>query len=64
MDIDIWALEAGQRVTVDSAAVAEVLAGTEDGTWVRVKYIHSPDAPDLVGTEDLCSIDEIVSLDT
>ena len=63
MEIDIWDLEAGHRVIVDSGAVAEVLAGTEDGTWVRVKYVQSPDEPDLIGTEDLCSVDEIVSLE-
>ena len=54
MEIDIWDLEAGHRVIVDSGAVAEILAGTEDGTWVRVKYVQSPDEPDLIGTEDLC----------
>ena len=43
MEIDIWDLEAGHRAVVDSGAVAEVLAGTEDGAWVRVKYVQSPD---------------------
>ena len=62
MEIDIWDLEAGHRVILDSAAVAEVLAGTEDGMWIRVRYVQSPEDPDLIGTEDLCSIDEIVSL--
>ena len=64
MELNIWDLEAGHRVILESGVVAEVLTGTEDGTWVRVKYVQAPDEPDLIGTEDLCSTDEIVSLET
>ena len=48
--------------SLDSGVVAEVLAPTEDGEWILVKYIEAPESPDLVGTEDLCSTEEIVSL--
>ena len=39
-----------------------VVAPTEDGEWILVKYIEAPESPNLVGTEDLCSTEKIVSL--
>ena len=62
MNQSIWDLKLGEQITLDSGAVAEVLAPTEDGEWILVKYIESPESPDLVGTEDLCSTEEIISL--
>ena len=59
MGQSIWDLKIGERVTLDSGAVAEVVAPTEDGKWVLVKYIEVPESPEIVGTEDLCSTDEI-----
>ena len=48
------------RISLDSGAVAEVIAPTEGGEWVLVKYVASPDSPELIGTEDLCSAGEIL----
>ena len=61
MGQSIWDLKVGERVTLDSGEVAEVVAPTEDGKWVLVKYIAEPESPEIVGTEDLCSTDEIRS---
>ena len=61
MELNIWGLRPGERITLDSGVVAEVIAPTEDGRWIRVKYLDAPDSPDLVGTEDLCATEEIVS---
>ena len=61
MNQSIWDLKSGDRITLDSEVVAEVVAPTEDGEWIRVKYTDAPESPELVGTEDLCSTDEIVS---
>lgn len=60
MQLNIWEPRPGERITLDSGSVAEVVAPTEDGSWIRVKYVHAPDLPDLVGTEDLCATEEIV----
>lgn len=57
----IWDLKPGDRITLDEEVVAEVIAPTEDGEWIRVRYMDVPESPELVGTEDLCSTDEIVS---
>ena len=59
MGLSIWDLKVGEQATFDPGAVAEVVAPTEDGEWVLVKYIAAPESPEIVGTEDLCSTDEI-----
>ena len=61
MNQSIWDLKPGDRITLDEEVVAEVIAPTEDGEWIRVRYMDVPESPELVGTEDLCSTDEIVS---
>ena len=61
MAFSLWDLQLGERVTLDSGAVAEVAALTEDGTWILVKYLDVPESPEIVGKEDLCSLEEIVS---
>jgi hypothetical protein len=58
---NIWDLKFGDRITLDSEVIAEVVSPTEDGEWIRVKYMDAPESPEIVGTEDLCSTDEIVS---
>lgn len=60
MEVSIWELRSGERITLYSGTVAEVVAPTQDGVWIKVKYIDSPGSPEIVGTEDLCSEDEIV----
>ena len=60
MGQSIWDLKAGERISLDSGAVAEVVAPTEDGEWVPVKYVESPEWPEIIGTEDLCNTDEIL----
>ena len=57
----IWELQAGEQITLDQEVVAEVVAPTEDGVWIRVKYIHAPESPDIVWTEDICNTEEILS---
>ena len=61
MNQNIWDLKFGDRITLDSEVIAEVVSPTEDGEWIRVKYMDAPESPEIVGTEDLCSTDEIVS---
>ena len=60
--MDLHDLKPGDRVRTAEGAVAEVVNLTEDGRWIQVRYVESPDDPGLVGTEDLCSEDELVGL--
>ena len=60
--VDIWGLKQGTRVRLEGNTIAEIIAETEDGQWVKVRYAQVPDNPAIVGTEDLCSVDEIVDI--
>lgn len=61
--MDLWDLEPGNRVRMVDLGVAEVVAPTEDGEWILVRYVEFNGDPRMVGTEDLCSSDEIEGLD-
>lgn len=57
--LKLWSLKPGDRVRTHDGAVAEVVAETEDGHWVRIRYIECADEPSLVGTEDLAHESEL-----
>lgn len=60
MAVDVWNLAVGARVSLEDGVVAEVVSPTEDGNWIKVRYVEVPESPELVGTEDLCDADEIL----
>jgi len=57
--MDLYDLKPGDRVRTADGAVVEVLAETEDGQWIKVRYVEALEDPDLVDTEDLCHVDEL-----
>ncbi|HET9477228.1 MAG TPA: hypothetical protein VFP63_07050 [Dehalococcoidia bacterium] len=57
--MDLYDLEIGDRVRLADGTIAEVISPTEDGRWIRVRHIESPNNPSRAGTEELCSEDEI-----
>ncbi len=59
--MDISTLVPEDRVRTRDGSVVEIVAATEDGRWIKVRYLESTDTPKLVGTEDLCSEEELVS---
>ncbi len=62
MTLNLWKLQPGDQVRMADGIVAEVAANTEDGQWVKVRYIESPEDRSLAGTEDLCHEAELVEL--
>ncbi len=60
--MDLYDLEIGDRVRLSDGTIAEVISPTEDGRWIRVRHIESPNNPSRAGTEELCSEDEIEEL--
>jgi RNA-binding protein YhbY len=64
MTVDLWSLTIGSQVELDEGVIAEIQAPTEDGQWVKVKYVRAPQHPELVGTEDLCSAHEITRVES
>lgn len=61
MSINIWLLRPGHRIRTYDGAEAEVLAQTQDGVWVQVRYLEVEDES-LVGKEDLVSGAEVEAL--
>jgi hypothetical protein len=60
--MDIYALKAGDRVRTTDGALVEILKETEDGRWILIRYLEDPENPSVVGTEDLCHVDELKEL--
>ena len=57
--MDLYDLQLGDRVRLVDGTIAEVISPTKDGRWIRVRRIVSPGNPAHLGTEKLCSEDEI-----
>ena len=60
--MDLWLLKPGHKIRTHDGAEAEVLSETEDGAWIKVRYLSVPDDPSLTGTEDLVSEGEVEAL--
>jgi hypothetical protein len=58
--MDLFDLEVGDRVRLTDGTIAEVISQTENGRWIRVRHIESPNNPSQAGSEQDCSEDEIV----
>ena len=61
MAVDVWELAVGARVSLEGGFTAEIVSPTEDGNWIKVRYVEAPESPELVETEKLCDADEILS---
>ncbi len=57
--MDLWVLKPGHKIRTRDGAEAEVLSETEDGEWIRVRYLDDQDDPLFAGTEDLAHKDEV-----
>src|SRR5215203_7454570 len=60
--MELWYLKPGHKIRTRDGAEAEVLSETEDGEWIRVRYLDNPDDPLFAGTEDLAHRDEVEAL--
>ena len=58
--MNLWMLKPGHKIKTYDGVQAEVLSETEDGQWVKVRYLE--DEPSLAGTEDLVSEAEVEAL--
>ena len=60
--MDLWLLKPGHKIRTVGGPEAEVLSETEDGEWIRVRYLDIQDDPLVAGTEDLAHRDEVEAL--
>ena len=60
--VNLITIEEGSKIATLNGATAEVVSNPKDGVWVFVKYLTSPDEPDLVGTEDMVFAQDIAEV--
>ena len=60
--MNLWYPKPGHKIRTRDGAEAEVLAETQDGEWIKVRYLDSKDDPLFAGTEDLAHRDEVEAL--
>ena len=60
--INLITIEEGSTISTIGGATAEVVTNPRDGVWVFVKYLTSPDDPDLIGTEDMIFAQDIAEV--
>lgn len=60
--MDLWLLKPGHKIKTRDGVEAEVLSETEDGEWIRVRYLNGGEDPLFTGTEDLAHRDEVEAL--
>lgn len=60
--MDLSELKSRDQVRTTDGDIVEVVADSEDGAWIKVRYVECDEHPELVGTEDLCSEDELLEL--
>jgi len=57
--MDLWELKPGDEIRMTDGNIGEVVSDTEDGRWIKVRYLRVAEDQSLIGTEDLCYEDEI-----
>ena len=62
-DVDLWKVQLGHGIRTCEGTEAEILFETEDGEWIKVRYLEVKDEPSLVGREDLVNEGEIKNTD-
>ena len=60
--VNLITIQEGATISTISGATAEVVNNPKDGVWVFVKYLTSPEEPELVGTEDMIFAPDIAEV--
>ena len=60
--VNLITIQEGATISTISGATAEVVNNPKDGVWVFVKYLTSPEEPELVGTEDMVFAPDIAEV--
>ena len=60
--IDVMAIKVGTRLKLVEGVIAEVVENMEDGQWLQVRYLESPERPADVGTTELCHAQDVIKV--
>jgi hypothetical protein len=60
--IEVMAIKVGTRLRLQGNITAEVTENMEDGQWLQVRYLESPDRPADIGTTELCHAQDVIKV--
>lgn len=60
--VNVRDLAVGTRLALASGAEIEIVSNPGDGVWLFARYVSSADDPDLIGTEDMIFVQEVVEV--
>ena len=60
--VNIRLLEPGTKIRLSNTSTGEVVTNFNDGVWVTVRFLTSPDDPSLEGTEDMVFAQDIIEV--
>ena len=60
--VNIRLLEPGTKVRLSNDATGEVVTNFNDGVWITVRFLTSPEDPSLEGTEDMVFAQEVMEV--
>ena len=60
--INIRLIQPGSKVRLADGSTGEVITNFQDGVWISVTYLTSPNDPSLEGTEEMVFAQDIVEL--
>ena len=60
--VNIRLLEPGTKVRLSNDATGEVVTNFNDGVWISVRFLTSPEDPSLEGTEDMVFAQEVLEV--
>ena len=60
--VNLITIQEGATISTIHGATAEVVNNPKDGVWLFVKYLTSPEDPDLVGTEDMVFAQDVAEV--
>ena len=60
--INIRLVEPGSKVRLADGSTAEVVTNFQDGVWLSVTYLTSPNDPSLEGTEEMVFAQDVLEL--
>ena len=60
--VNIRLLEPGTIVRLSNDATGEVVSNFNDGVWISVRFLTSPEDPSLEGTEEMVFAQEVMEV--
>jgi hypothetical protein len=55
-------LPVGSKVKLRGGAIAEVTANPQDGAWIFIRYVESPNDPSKVNAEEMAFCTEVIAV--